>query len=451
MSALATVICVLLVVYLFRVEARSSDVPRTLWIPLLWMFLAGSRYVSGWLSLSSSASTELYMDMEGSPVDALVFFILMAAGVIVLFRRRLRWGKLLTQNGWIVAFFLFSVLSITWSDNPLISSKRLVKCFGTVIMALVILTERRPYAAVVMVLRRLAFLTLPLSVVFIKYIPEFGRAYHMGIPMFTGVSSGKNGLGQLCLLGGIYAWASLLHRSHDSLTLGGRIRVDVLFLVLIAWLLTMANSATSLVCLGLAAGLLLLSRVPAMVRSPQRIMTLAMVSLLLVGVLNLTVVDLSDTAVASLNRDPTLTTRIPMWRDLLGTAPNPLVGAGYESFWSSKPGLVMRARWEVFQAHNGYLEQYLNLGIIGLTLLLVSMVSGLFKIWYHLPVDFHSAVLRLCFVLTVAFYNWTEATLYGISNTWLLLLVGIIEIRGSVSSGEVVGAHRLKGPLRNGS
>src|SRR3990170_2736646 len=252
MPLLATVICAVFVLYLFWVDAKRTDISKALWIPLIWMFLAGSRFVSQWLNfgvaMPAAATMDAYRDayLEGSPLDRAVFAALIAAGVIALLRRRLDWGRLLRQNGWIWLFFLFAAVSIAWSQYPLVSSRRLLKAVGNVIMALVILTERHPYVAVGAVLRRLAFLTLPLSVVLIKYFPDLGRDYHRGLPIFTGVATAKNGLGQLCLLAGIYCCWSLFHRPAQPLRLGGplRIRVEVVLLVLIAWLLTMANSAT---------------------------------------------------------------------------------------------------------------------------------------------------------------------------------------------------------------
>ena len=44
-------------------------------------------------------------------------------------------------------------------------------------MALIILSEAKPSAAVSSVLRRCAFVLLPLSIVFIKYFPWLGRGY----------------------------------------------------------------------------------------------------------------------------------------------------------------------------------------------------------------------------------------------------------------------------------
>jgi O-antigen ligase len=431
---LAALICILFILYLFWVDRkRSEGVSSALWIPLIWMFLAGSRYVSQWLNLGAPVDpADLYL--EGSPVDRIVFLLLMVAGVIVLSRRRLAWGHLLTHNKWIWLYFLFGAVSVLWSDYPFVSFKRLIKASGTVMMALVILTEKRPYEAVGVLLRRLAFLLVPLSILLIKYYPAFGRAYNRwtGEVMFTGMATEKNGLGQICLITGIYfCWAFLL-RGGKRLKLGGRLSIlmDVVFVGMIAWLLPKANSATSLVCLVLAAGILLASRMPSVAREPRRIMALGMAAVCLFGVFEVAL-DLSDSAVALLGRDQTLTTRVPMWEDLREMAANPLVGFGYESFWL---GDRLEVVWEKYgrlhDAHNGYLETYLNLGLIGLGLIVGSMLSGLLKVRRHLSRDYPAAILRLCFIASVALYNYAEATFYGVSNMYLLFFLGIIDISG---------------------
>ena len=54
---------------------------------------------------------------------------------------------------------------------------------------------------------------------------------------------------------------------------------------------------------------------------------------------------------------------------LIEMAPNALVGAGFESFWlGPRLSKVMTAfpNLHVNEAHNGYIEVYLNLGVIGL-------------------------------------------------------------------------------------
>ena len=97
---------------------------------------------------------------------------------------------------------------------------------------------------------------------------------------------------------------------------------------------------------------------------------------------------------------------------------------GWELIWEPLGGEGLN------QAHNGYLEQYLNLGYIGVAFIGVIMLSGLLKVRKHVDVDPPGAMLRLCCIVIAVLYNYTEASFYGINNLWLLLLLGIIDISG---------------------
>lgn len=436
---LATVVCMLFIFYLFWMDLRRpDDRSMALWVPLAWMFLAGSRWVSSWLNLAPAfASASDYA--EGSPVDRAVFFALIVAGVLILARRKIDWERLLVRNKrllirnkWIVLYLLYCLASIAWTDEPLILTKRWVKDLGNPIMALVILTERRPYEAVGVVLRRLAFLLLPLSVLFIKYYPELGRAYRAdGSPMFVGVGHQKNDLGLMCLMAGIYLFWELFRRrkkTRPALTRQEKI-VAVVLSGMLVWLLYMSDSQTSLVCLVTAALILLLGRTPFIARRPARILAVLFCAVLAIWFLD-EVLHVKELAFSFLGRNPTLTNRTEVWQTLKGFEVNPMVGAGFMSFWT---GARLENVWRLLgpginQAHNGYLEQYLNLGYIGVAFIAIIMLSGLLKVRKHLSVDPAAGTLRLCFIVTVALYNYTEASFYGMNNMWMLLLLGCIEV-----------------------
>jgi O-antigen ligase len=117
-----------------------------------------------------------------------------------------------------------------------------------------------------------------------------------------------------------------------------------------------------------------------------------------------------------------------MWEGLLAMAHNPVIGVGYESFWlGDRLNVLWEAYGKFIQSHNGYLETYLNLGLIGLTLVIAKMLSGLLKVRKQLDVDYAFAILRLTFIVIVAIYNWTEASFYSINNMWLLLFFSILD------------------------
>jgi O-antigen ligase len=298
-------------------------------------------------------------------------------------------------------------------------------------MALVILTEPNPYQAGGVILRRLAFLLLPLSVLFIRYFPDLGRSYHVdGSPMYTGVGHQKNDLGLMCLITGIYfAWNFLRYRTAGYKLLVKENGTDFLLILMLLWLLRMSNSQTSLVCIIVTIGILFTTRIGFIAKQPSRIVGLGGLGALLFAVLESTL-HIKDFVLELLGRDPTLTNRTEVWEVLSRFEVNAMIGAGFMSFWS---GRRLEGIWAILgtginQAHNGYLEQYFNLGYVGVAFIAVIILSGLVKVRKRLDIDYPSSILRLCIIVSAVFYNYTEAAFYGVSNMWLLLMFAVIEM-----------------------
>jgi O-antigen ligase len=355
------------------------------------------------------------------------------AGVAILVKRNVDWGRLLYRNSWIVLYLLYCLASVTWTDDPGILLKRWLKDLGFPIMALVILTEQRPYEALGVVLRRLAFVMLPLSIVFIKYYPDLGRWYRPldGAETFTGVGRQKNDLGLICLMIGIYmAWELLLrHKEAYPTFLRQHITLSVILVSMLAWLQYMSNSQTSLVCLVVGIMVLLLGRPRAMARKPDAVFAALFCGVVGIWLLD-QAVDLKDFAFSLLGRRPNLTDRTDIWQILTKFNTDPVVGVGFWSFWT---GARQEEAWKLIgekinQAHNGYLEQYLNLGYIGVAFIVIIMLSALLKIRRHLRIDPAGGMLRLSFMVVAILYNYTEAAFHGLNNMWMLLLLACLEI-----------------------
>ena len=428
---LPLIICLLFIACLFWMDLKRPSQPSpALWAPLAWMFLAGSRWASSWLSLDQSfASATDYS--EGSPLDAAVFLALIVTGLVILSRRRIDWGELARNNLWILIYFLFCLSSILWTDEPFVLFKRWVKDLGNPIMALVILTEQRPYDAIRVLLRRLAFLFLPLSLLFVRYFPSLGRAYRPdGSPMYTGIGHQKNDLGLMCLLASIYVIWELIGTRDRPRGSPGRSWVVTGILGLIAvYLLHLSDSQTSLVCVVITGLIMALGRMPFLQGHPDRILGLLFGSAATFWALEESF-HLKDMVFELLGRDPTLTNRTEVWAILKTYEVNSFVGAGFMSFWS---GARMDEIWRtvgtgINQAHNGYFEQYLNLGYVGLGLLGMVVLSGLLAVRRHMGEEPTTGLLRLSFIVVALFYNFTEASFYGINNMWLLLLLGCLEV-----------------------
>jgi O-antigen ligase len=205
--------------------------------------------------------------------------------------------------------------------------------------------------------------------------------------------------------------------------------VDLTMIAMSFWLLFHSDSATSIICLIVSIALMALSRSDMIAGQPGRIITFLIVTIPTVIILELAF-DLKSILLNLLDRDPTYTTRVPMWEFLSQMAVNSFIGAGYQSFWL---GERLVSIWDftgrtINQAHNGYLEQYLNLGYLGLAFIVAILVSGVVKVKNQLYSDYPAGILCLCLIAIALLYNFTEAAFYGINNLWMLLLLSVMEI-----------------------
>jgi len=274
---------------------------------------------------------------------------------------------------------------------------------------------------------------LPLSLLFIKYYPNLGRAYDSwsGAQFATGITLDKNLLGVITfvlLLGAVWRVLALFqsdqkppHRGRHLLAQGALLFVGV-------WLLMTANSATSSVSFALGAGLILATSRQFMKRNPATVHALVLALAVSAGLVML----LGRTSAAhALGRNSDLTGRTDIWAAVIPMAPHPLIGAGFESFWLN-PSIKQRLT-EMFQglplneAHDGYIEVYLNLGWVGLGLMALLLVDGYrraFKAFRREPV---LGGLLLAYVLAAIAYSVTEAGFRMLGPNWIFFLLAVIE------------------------
>src|SRR5580658_6218082 len=99
-ATLALLICSVGVAGLFYLDRdKSARTSKALWLPVIWLWIAGSRPVSLWLGIGGGSGGSLSSSVEGSPLDAAVFEVLILAGLVVLFRRGNKPTRFLTSIG----------------------------------------------------------------------------------------------------------------------------------------------------------------------------------------------------------------------------------------------------------------------------------------------------------------------------------------------------------------
>ena len=425
--------------------AKDSRVSAALWVPVIWMFISGSRLPSQWLGVQVGSQAQAIE--EGNPIDRTIFFGLMLVALGILISRSFKWDTFFARNLALMAFLLFALLSVVWSDFPFVALKRWFRDLGGYFVVLVVLSDPRPLNAVRTLFRRLAYLLIPLSIVLDKYFPGLSRIFDFwtGIGMYVGVTTGKNLLGLDALLCGLFFFWDTITRWSDRKDPRTKwiIRVNVGFFALSIWVLNTANSATCRVCMVL--GCLVVAAVHSKFfrRHPGFLKVLIPSTFVLYLILAYGL-NLSGAMAGAVGKDPTLTDRTKIWAFLLGMRTNPLIGTGYESFWMGS-----RLEWfwahagvgHLNEAHNGYLEVYLNLGIIGLLLLVGFLIASYKKICRQLTTAPSLASLGLAVWSIMLFYDVTEAG-FRSGLIWLAFLLVGLSVPGRAED-RVVGVAPL--------
>ena len=214
-------------------------------------------------------------------------------------------------------------------------------------------------------------------------------------------------------------------------------------LLLGIYLLVITNSNTSTVCFVLGAGVLLATSLRFIRRQAAAVHVLVLALLVTAGLTM--ALGGGEPCFTRLGRDTTLTGRTGIWADVIPMVPNPLVGAGFESFWLSPrvnerleeliPGLPIN------EAHNGYIEVYLELGWVGVVLISthIDRWLSLFGQGFSPRTGAWWPVHSLYF--DGAVYGITEAGFRVIGAIWIFLLLSVMEA-SNIAAGVSVGASQ---------
>jgi exopolysaccharide production protein ExoQ len=407
---------------------RRGSLSWAIWIPTLFLLVVGSRPLGYWVGGGGWNGNGLANDAAGSPADQIFFFSIIIACLVIATSRHVQWGKLFAANFPLLLFYLYFALSISWSEDSLGSSKRFFKDFGMLFVIAVILSEKNPLEALRAVYVRCAAVLFTLSAVFIKWYPNIARSFaNDGSIMYSGVTTQKNTLGEIVLVFGLFlVWDCL--ETWPAKWRWTRLPWDRLLLLVIGfWLLHMCQSKTGLLCLLIGTGLILRKGWLAS-KTFSRIALLTALSLPYVLFFAQQYSSLIAPIVEAVGRNMTFTGRTEIWQHINSTTVNPLIGAGYYNFWGGSGGMRVNSLMleTIPNAHDGYVDLYLDGGIIGLILLFVLLVAYGRRLMKNLQHD-RFRRLRFAVLVAVIVYNLTESIYCRVSPLWFTTLIALVD------------------------
>jgi O-antigen ligase len=380
----------------------------------MWMkayAYAAIAFFSGALHRPLSGSPSSYVGVVESPTVQIVgSLIILIAGIFtgraLLFRPNTQ-PLYPTTIGFILGLLcIWILMSIGWSADPDVSFRRGVAFVGTVLVSWVLATHL-PRDEMIRVLGRAAIGFIAVSGVLA--VTKYGYAFHetgiVGNPEHAGRMRGsfahKNDFARIVAL-------AMLFTIVAGQSAFGRRWPAVLALTAGAAMLVLAGSVKVMIALPVAifgAMMMLFCNTP-----PQRLALLIFVGipmalLLWSGQFDVWIEELFS----AFGRDADMSGRDVIWAEAKHSiADHWLAGQGYAAGWDARERIhsfVAQGRTNIAgNAHNGYLETLLDIGLVGLVLSLAPLAYILWDTLFPGPhrgrlLDYLSASFAVFFIM----------------------------------------------------
>jgi exopolysaccharide production protein ExoQ len=151
----------------------------------------------------------------------------------------------------------------------------------------------------------------------------------------------------------------------------------------------------------------------------------------------------------ALGKDPTLTGRVTIWRALASPiSKNPLLGFGYAAFWLGFKGEAMNVALatgfrNLANAENGILQMWLELGLVGVLVLLYTLFEACKNAVTCLRLGAPSYVKWYCSILFLQLLALVDGGKYMFPNSidWVLYVVACLGLAAQARRLKVVEAY----------
>jgi exopolysaccharide production protein ExoQ len=427
MSFIYLLATLVFIVVLFRQDQKEwPHFSKSLWIPVLWLISSTTRLVQILFptggSFGGPGIPSIEKSLEGNPTFRMIYSLLILAAIVALFGRRNALSAFWRANRGIYILYAYMLLTLLWTPYPEVSIKRFIKMGGCLLMAFLVASEEDHHRAIEHVFRRYIAVCLTLSLFFVKTDRSIGYVISVhGDHFMAGIANHKNDLGILCVYSLIFLFmrALRLWPSIDYL--------DAVLIAIDAYFLVRARSETALVLALLGTALMIGMKVAG---SFKRIAILVIVLLIialpvLMITLNSPNSTISGAFFSATGKDATLTGRIPMWKDLISLGRKDIfLGSGYEGYWIRYYHEIWaRYTFLPVTAHNGFIEVLLNLGLVGLAIIISIILGSLSLLGSNDSLSRPHGRWEFAVLIIFIISNITESWFIIMSLGWNLFLI----------------------------
>ncbi|MBW4534073.1 MAG: O-antigen ligase family protein [Pleurocapsa minor HA4230-MV1] len=342
---------------------------------------------------------------------------------ILLLVRWKRVVSIFSQNKLLWILMGIICFSCFWSVNPAQTLRFSLYALGTTSFGLYLAT-RYTLRQQLSLFGWTYGLLLILSILLAVAIPQYGIMAGVHEGALRGVFTHKNQYGAFMALGSVVFFLNAIRGEKNSW-------IYWVLLVLGCASMVMSQSTTALATFGVMLILCLIYRI---FRWRYEVMLSAVLAVTIIGLIALIWVAGyigSDSLFSSVGKDASLSGRTDIWRYVWDQIQlRPLFGYGLAAFWNGYEGpsgyIQLAMRIAVIYAHNGFLDIWLSIGLVGLSVFLAGFViTSKQSLALLRKTNTPEGFWPLLFLTYILLSNLTEGTITTMNNSFWAMYVAV--------------------------
>ncbi len=292
------------------------------------------------------------------------------------------WGKqnevltFIRKEKFLLLLFLWAFASVFWSGGFTISLKRWIALFGEYIVCLAAMLHFRWSEVALRHMRVVFSIYLPVTILSVLFVHE---AIQWEFPAWRGLEDTKNNLGQITTISTIVVLAIISYHSG--------LKNNLVHYALLACSIAcvLGSRSTTSMMIGLLLIVIIVAlQAGKLLKNGFVALFYACVLLLGTGAIGFIIMVFAPEIVATFlgffGKDLTFTGRVDLWQTVIRMTESKFItGWGLGGFWiMDSPHLIPLFQefvWIPNQSHQGYIDTYSQLGLVGLSLLILAIVS----------------------------------------------------------------------------
>ncbi len=315
-------------------------------------------------------------DIGGSNMINQLLSLLFVASFLSLIGKQQQVFDFIRKEKFLTLFLLWSLLSISWSNYPVVSLKRWITLFGEAIICLAVMVNMRWSEVALRYFRVILSIYLPLTILSVIFIPG---AIQWEFPAWRGLAITKNNLGQVALFSVIICLAIIPYNKGRAVNYWHYALLAFAFVSLIG-----AQSTTNMIVgaflVMIVASVFIAQKMNMGNMSGFFSFTMIAGFISIVAIVTIWAPQITAAVLGLAGKDLTFTGRVDLWATVIRMTESKIfTGWGLGGFWIMDSMHLIPVFeefvWIPNQSHQGYIDILNQTGIVGLGLLVLMAFS----------------------------------------------------------------------------